>query len=158
MGILKKLIGLFFLILIFFLLLKSKTLLSMLNNFTLGPTKTPTQIGIGYSTEAVSIGVFKATGTNSSFGAATISQNGRDLILTIENIKAFEGNWAFWLSNTPTITNETKYIDFGPVTAPYSFKEYKVEVKGSVDLTAFRYLMIINPETFDIYAVSVLHK
>ena len=158
MGILKKLIGLFFLILIFFLLLKSKALLSVLNNITLGPTKTPTQVGIGYSSEAVSIGFFKVTGTNSSFGAATIAQNGKVLILTTENIQIPTGNWAFWLSNTSTITDETKYIDFGTITTPYSFKEYKVEVKGNIDLVTFKYLMMINPETFDIYALSVLHK
>ena len=158
MGILKKLIGLFFLILIFFLLLKSKALLSVLNSIALGPTKTPTQIGTGYASENTVIGMFRDTSTNKAFGAATVTKNDGILALTAENLKIPAGNWVFWLSDTPIITNETKYIDFGHITAPYSFKEYKVGIKASIDLSVYKYLMIINPDTFDIYAIAVLHK
>ncbi len=163
MGMFKKLIGLILLVVIFFFLINSKGMLSFLNTIALGPTKTPIQVGSLYSARGESVvGTFKIQnpqGVNKVFGAATVSKVDNQLVLIAEHIALpIERPWSFWLSNTPTISNATNYVDFGKVTPPYSYKEYLVGVETGLNLSVYKYLMILDPISFEVYAVATLIK
>ncbi len=163
MGMFKKLIGLILLVAIFFILINSKGLISFLNTIALGPVKTPIQVGTQYSTRGEStVGIFKIQnpqGVTKVFGAATLSKVDAQLSLTIEQVTVPTGRrWSFWLSDTPTVSDATNYVDFGQIAAPDSYKEYRVGVPANLSLSVYKYLMIIDPATFEVYAIATLIK
>lgn len=171
MGILRKLIGLFFLVIIFFIILKSGTILPRISNWVIGPEKTPFQIGTSYINE-----IYKAPGYGGSnvmyqakyaalnpgyprtMRAATVAKTGSKITLTVEGVAVPVGTpWAFWLANTPDITDKTKYINFGRIAEPYTFREYPTSIGNTkVDLIEYKHLMIVNTQTYQLYSLWTL--
>lgn len=177
MGILRKLIGLFFLIILIFIILKWKIILQMINNVIIGYDTTPFQIGNSYIDEigqlpnydgsigSYKIGTHKGGFTSSNpantqkiFSAATVTRIDNALILTIENMQVpASSTYALWLSNTPTVSNDTRYIDFGDIKPPYSIREYRVDMPTQkINLNTYKHLLMINPKTYAVYASAVL--
>ncbi|MEN9604931.1 MAG: hypothetical protein RJB39_616 [Candidatus Parcubacteria bacterium] len=174
MGILRKLIGLFFLVIIFFIILKSKSILPRMSNWVIGPEQTPFQIGTSYIDE-----IYKAPGYGGegdamyaaktaslvqgwprSMRAVTVSKTGSKITISVEGVAVPTGlPLAFWLSDTPDITNKTKYINFGKIVGPYTFREYAANVgKVQVDLKTYKYLMVVNTETYVLYSLWTLNQ
>lgn len=162
MGIFKKLIGLLLIVIIFLLLINMSSIARGLNTIVLGPVKSPTQLGSFYATNGASVsGIFEILnpqGVNKTFGGVTLSKTGTMVTLVTENIVIPQGNWALWLTDTPNISGQTNYVDFGSITKPLDYKEYSVGVPESFVVGSYRYIMIINPENYTIFAVAVLKK
>ncbi len=98
--------------------------------------------------------------TKKNQGRATLEKNNTQLILYTENITVTTNTPVhFWLANTQTILNETEYVDFGQAKMQAGIQTYVVDMNsGDLDLTVYKYLMIVDPTTFTIHAVALLGK
>lgn len=172
MGILRKLIGLFFLVIIFFIILKSKVILPRISNWVIGPEKTPFQIGASYTEQVYKLSPSYAGSGNDyqvkygtlnqgyprTMRGVTVSKTINRITLTTEGVAVpVNVPWVLWLSNTPTITDATKYLNFGKIIEPYTFHEYYTDIgKAKIDLIEYKYLMVVNPQTYQLYSLWTL--
>ena len=162
MGIFKKLIGLLLVVVIFLILINLSPIISSLSTVALGPVKSPVQLGSLYATYGTSVsGIFviaNPQGVNKTFGGVTLTKVDTMISLLTENIVIPQGVWSFWLTDTPNISSQTNYVDFGPVSKPFSYKEHKVGVPEGFNIGSYRYLMIVNPKDYTVFAVATLKK
>lgn len=173
MGIFRKLIGLFFLVILFFIILKSKTILPRISNWMVGPEKTPFQIGSSYIEEIYKLPSYTGetslayqsrfatfTSGQRAVRAITVSRVDTRVTLTVEDVAVPIGTpWVFWLSNTPDITNKTRYIDFGKISEPYTFHEYYTNTgQTKIDLAQYKYVLIVDPKTYQVYSLWTLNN
>lgn len=172
MGIIRKIIALFFLVILFFVIVQSKTLLTRISNWMIGPEKTPFQIGSSYIEEIYKLPSYTGDGDGTyqsrfaslnpgyprTMRAATVSKTGSTVSLIVEGVAVpVAMPLAFWLANTPDVTNKTKYVNFGKIVEPYTFREYPTSIGNtSVDLAVYRYLMLVNTQTYQPYSVWTL--
>jgi len=94
-------------------------------------------------------------------GSVTLSQSGPRLSMVTENVNVpteMKGVYHFWLTNTKGVSTSTVYIDFGALR--YSGRQMYVHNLGTTSaefsFKTYRYLKIINPADFTIFAESVL--
>ncbi len=94
-------------------------------------------------------------------GTVSISQSGPRLSMVTENVNIpteMKGVYHFWLTNTKGVSSSTVYIDFGPLR--YGGRQMYIHNLGTTSrefsFTTYRYLKIINPTDFTIFAESVL--
>lgn len=186
MEIIKKIIGLIIIIAIVFVLINSRKFLPSINNLALGNSKvlTPFQIGTSYvdqieqmspkvnssyreHSSALGYGSFSNAYTyngskrNSQVkGVVTIEKIQGQLHLSVENIQApAKSNMRYWLTNRPNISDQTEYVDFGKVESTSGVLTYTVNLHNAdIDMTVFKYLMIVDPQTYTVYSVAVLGK
>lgn len=162
MGILKKLIGLFLIVVMLLLLVNLPSVVSSVGNIAIGPVKTPIQVGSTYLTPGNPVfGTFvirNPQGVNKTFGKVGITQIDSVLSLTTENMVVPQGNWSLWLADTPNVSNQTNYVDFGYITPSYTYKGYSVVVPENFNLGSYRYLMIVNSQDYNVFAIAQLKK
>jgi hypothetical protein len=140
----KKFIGLVLMFVIFYLAVKSLVFLPQLTNLVIGPNKSPFQVGTDYVNQKNEIYPYGNDGkakkenvyayginTNTDIvGKITLEKLNGKLILTTESSNS-NANLNIWLVNTPEITSETEYIDFGKLIKSQSILQYTVDMKGS---------------------------
>lgn len=175
----KKIIGLILVFVIFFFAIKALTLLPSLNSFVIGPNKSPFQVGTEYIDQINKIypyangntfyngNIKYGTGVSyepSGFGTVTrtsilskitLEKSYGKLILSVEN-----GNpnteLNIWLTNNSNVTNQTSYIDFGPLYKSVGVKSYVVDMKGGdISLAEYKYVLIVD-KNYKIYGRVVL--
>lgn len=139
----KKFIGLVLVLIIFYIGIKSIVLLPVFTNLIIGSNKSPFQIGTDYVNQINQIYPYDSQGlpenknlyiyssdTNTSIvGKITLEKLNGKLIMTVESSNP-KANLNIWLVNTPEITSETEYIDFGKLTKSPSIIQYIVDMKG----------------------------
>lgn len=139
----KKFIGLVLMFVIFYLGIKSLVFLPQLTNLVIGPSKSPFQVGTDYVNQINEIYPYGNDGkakkenvyayganTNTDIvGKITLEKLNGKLMLTTESSNT-NANLNIWLVNTPEITSETEYIDFGKLTKSQSVIQYRVDMKG----------------------------
>jgi hypothetical protein len=164
---------------IFFLAIKAVVFLPKLNNLVIGPNKSPFQVGTEYADQVNQIYVYgnKKTYFNSNikYGSGvnynsgdfskvtraailskvTLEKSYGKLILFIEN-----GNPStdlnIWLTNTPDITNQTQYINFGPLYKSVGVKQYVVDMKGGdLSLSEYDNVLVVD-KTYKVYHHVIL--
>lgn len=162
MGIIKKIIGLFILVIIVLLVVNLPSVVSSMSNIALGPVKSPVQLGSLYATYGSSLnGIFviqNAQGVNRAFGNITVTQVENVVSVVTENIVTPQGSWNLWLADTPTISNQTNYIDFGAMTKTFDYKTHSVKVPENININTYKYAMIVNPADYTVFAISALKK
>lgn len=183
MDLIKKIIGLVLFIGIIFLLINARKILPAISNFSVGSGKVPTPFqlgttyvdqiesmtpkmnyGAGYTGAAIGYGSFQGGSTAPAKGVkqgrATLEKNNGQLVLYVENITVTTATPVhFWLANTSTISNQTEYVDFGQLRTGTGIQSYGVGLNsGDLDLSVYRYLMIVDPGTFTLYGVVTLGK
>lgn len=94
-------------------------------------------------------------------GLVTFSLSGPRLSMVTENVTIpveMQGKYHFWLTNTKDISSSTTYIDFG--TVRYSGRQMYIHNLGTsseeFSFATYKYLKIIYPTDFTIFAESVL--
>ncbi len=152
-----------------------------------GGTLSPTQIGASYieqanrlspyngmidqggsQTWAVTYGSYVAAQQQAavtsgrqtvSRGTITVEKIDTLLALSTENVSVSSPSQKIhiWLTNKPTITDTTKFIDFG-VLKNGGIQSYTVNLASNISLTEYKHVMIINTETYEIYGQSVLSR
>ncbi len=175
----KKIIGLVLLCVIFFFAIKALTQLSTLSSLFIGPSKSPFQVGIGYVNQvnqvypnanqntALNSNLTYGNGTSynrSGFGVnlgksilskITLEKSYGKLILSVENGNPIT-ELNIWLTNTPDITNQTEYIDFGTLLKGGGIKSYTVDMKGGdISLAEYKYVLIVDKD-YKIYGKVIL--
>lgn len=175
----KKIIGLVLICVIFFLTIKALVLLPSLNNLVIGPNKSPFQVGTEYVDQINKIYPYAKQNTsynsNISYGTGisyepsgfgtitrgsilskiTLEKSYGKLILSVENGNP-NTNLNIWLTNSPNITNQTEYIDFGPLYKSVGVKSYVVDMKGGdISLAEYNNILIVD-KSYKIYGRVVL--
>lgn len=183
MNIIGKIIGLIAFVLMILLIVNYKTLLPYFDNIALGGgSLSPAQIGASYVDQANTLSPYNSmTGgdgarrsgftygeylaaqqsgkSNGPRGTITVQKIDNLLVLTTENIRIPPSNQKIhiWLTNKSTITDTTKFINFGPVKNNDD-QSYTVNLGDDISLTEYKHVMIINIEDYTIYGQSVLSK
>ncbi len=90
----------------------------------------------------------------------TVEKVGQILSVTTEYLyipTSLQGIARIWITNTPTISDATTYIDLGLVTNG-GIQSYAANL-GPQDISfrEYRYIMIVDPRNFTIYSQSTLH-
>jgi hypothetical protein len=160
----KKLIGIVLLVFIVFLAIKSLSYLPYFTNAVLGSGESPFQTGQQYvdqinkmypmgsygaskpgskNTQNISYGVKSSANI---IGKVTLEKSNSTLVLTVESANPNPSlGLHIWLTNTPNISNQTQYIDFGLLQNSLSFQTYTVDMKGGdLDLTQYNNLLIVD--------------
>lgn len=162
MGIIKKIIALFILAIIVLLIVNLPSVVSSMSNIALGPVKSPVQLGSIYATYGNSLsGIFviqNAQGINKTFGTITSTQVENTISVITESTIVPDGSWNLWLADTPTISNQTNYIDFGSITKTFDYKTHSVKVPENIHINTYKYAMIVNPANYTVFAISALKK
>ncbi len=159
----KKIIGIILVCVIFFLAIKALTFLPTLNNAVIGPNKSPFQIGTDYVDQINKMYPVEsnygnqkarqeqqasyATQTNTKIAyKITLEKSFGKLILSVEDGNPTEA-LNIWLTNTPEITDQTEYIDFGLLQKNVSIKQYVIDMKGGdISLAEFKYVLIVDKD------------
>lgn len=180
MAVVKKIIGLMIVIGIILLLVNAKKILPSLNNLALGggTNKTPFQIGTsyveqiekmapqvnygtGYTPATTGYGFFnsssRAAGNNAR---ATVAKSNGQIVISVENIQTNSNIPLYmWLTNTSTISGQTEYVDFGQIRNTLGVQSYVVNLNGGdIDLSVYKYLLLVDPTTNKLYGVATLTK
>lgn len=98
--------------------------------------------------------------TPSNKARATLEKNNGQLVLHMENIQIpSTPPIHVWLTNTQAIGNDTEYVDFGQVKSALGVQSFGVNLNaGDIDLSVYRYLMIVDPVSYKIYGIAALGK
>ncbi|MES2623593.1 MAG: hypothetical protein V4576_04285 [Patescibacteria group bacterium] len=94
-------------------------------------------------------------------GKVTVEKRGNFLYMTTEYLQVPKQNPKvhIWVTNRPTITSDTSYLDFGVMRGGESLQTYNLDVGDpNVSLEEYKYVMVIDPVNFTIYGQSVLGK
>jgi hypothetical protein len=175
----KKIIGLVLLGVIFFFAIKAVTFLPSLNNFVIGTNQSPFQLGTEYIDQMNQIYPYASQNTNyngnfkygngvsynpEGFGTVlntvilskiTLEKSYGKLTLSVENGNP-NTDLNIWLTNTPDINENTKYINFGPLYKSAGIKTYVVDTEGGdVSLTEYNTILIID-KNYKIYGKVIL--
>lgn len=175
----KKVIGLILVCVIFFFAIKAITLLPSLNSLVIGPNKSPFQVGTEYIDQinqmypygnqntyfnsnikygsgiSYNPGGFGTVARAAILSKITLEKSYGKLILSVENGNPIT-DLNIWLTNTPDITNQTQYIDFGPLYKSVGVKSYVVDMKGGdVSLTEYKNVLIVD-KNYKIYGRVLL--
>jgi len=98
------------------------------------------------------------TRTPVSRGRITVEKIDTRLTLTTEGVflSASNSRIHIWLTNSPIIDDNTKFIDFGTARSG-SIQSYGLDLDGSnISLQEYKHVMIVDTETYEIYGQSVL--
>ncbi|MES2985617.1 MAG: hypothetical protein V4686_00645 [Patescibacteria group bacterium] len=186
MNVLGKIIAVIAFVLIILILVNYRSILPLFDNLAFGGgSKTPFQISASYIEQANQLSPYSnMTGTSSTAvtygdfleqqrsaknpakttivkrGSITVIKQDALLTLTTENLKLPNSNPKvhIWLTNTPTITDDTRYIDFGLMRSGSPQTYSKTLGDPNVSLVEYKHVMIIDTTTYAIYAQSVLSK
>jgi len=153
----KKVIGIILVLILFYVAIKAFVFMPALTNAIVGSNKSPFQVGTDYVSEINAIYPYNSKGklvkndvkysTNTAtsiIGKATLQKINGKLRLTVESADP-KTELKMWVTNTPEITNETDYIDFGLLLKSVSLREYVIDMKGGdVSLNEFKYLLIVD--------------
>lgn len=175
----KKFIGLILVCVIFYLAIKAVVFLPTLNNLVIGPNKSPFQVGTEYVDEVNKIYPYGTENThynsnvrygggtnynNSGLGGTlgksilskiTLEKSFGKLILSVENGNP-TADLSIWLTTTPDITNQTQYIDFGPLYKSAGVKQYVVDMKGGdISLSDYNHVLIVD-KNYKVYGRVIL--
>lgn len=95
-----------------------------------------------------------------SQGKMTVEKIGSLLVLTTEHVTVSSPNQKvhIWLTNKNTITDTTKFIDFG-VFKNGTIETYKIDLgPTNISMTEYKHVMIIDTESLTIYGQAILGK
>lgn len=175
----KKIIGLVLIGVIFFFAIKAITFLPSLNNFVIGSSKSPFQVGTEYIDQMSKI--YPYAGQNSNYNSnftygssvsynpegfgkvlntvllskITLEKSYGKLILSVENGNP-NTDLNIWLTNTPDLNENTKFIDFGPLYKSAGIKTYTVDMNGGdIDVAEYKNILIVD-KTYKVYGRIVL--
>lgn len=186
MNVLGKIIAIIAFVFIILIIVNYKTILPYFDNIAIGGgAASPFQIGASYVDQANKLSPYNAGGgigtsaptTAVTYGSYLANQQGTgkkvvsrgkitvekidsQLVLTTENVSVQNPNPKIhiWLTNKPTITDTTKFIDFG-VMRNGGIQTYTLNL-GPVELslTEYKHVMIIDEQSHTIYGQSTLSK
>ncbi len=148
----KKIIGLILVLLLIFILVKSISFLPSFSNLILGNNKSPFQVGTDYVN-----GINNVYGNSNNrqeikynvsvrkiLDKVTLEKSLGKLILYIENGNPDVDSY-MWLTNTPNISSNTEYINFGQMYKDNSIRQYIIDMKGGdISLAEFKYVLIVD--------------
>lgn len=163
------------------LVINARKILPSINNFAIGSGKIKSPLDIGtsyvdqiekmspkisgassYNGSAIGYGSFqqKINNVGTTKNRATLEKNNGKLMLYAENIQTDPNlKLSFWLANTTTFSNQTEYVDFGPIKSGSGTQTYSIDLHGGdLDISVYKYLMIVDPKTYQIYAVASLGR
>lgn len=175
----KKIIGIILIFIIFYFAIKALTFLPFLNSLVIGSDKSPFQVGTQYVDQINSIypnsnqntaynsNIRYGTGISSEpvgFGNVnrsailskiTLEKSYGKLILSVEN-----GNPStdlnIWLTNNQNVTDQTSYIDFGPLYKSVGIKSYVIDMKGGdISLAEYNNVLIVD-KNYKVYGRVIL--
>lgn len=175
----KKIIGIILIFIIFYFAIKAITLLPIINNFIIGSGKSPFQVGTDYidqinkiypyanqnstydSNVRYGMGIsyepsgFDNVSRSAILSKVTLEKSYGKLILSVEN-----GNPStdlnIWLTNSPNITNQTSYIDFGQLNKSVGLRTYVIDMKGGdISLSEYKNVLIVD-KNYKVYGRVVL--
>ncbi len=146
----KKIIGLILILLILFLAIKAITFLPFFTDLIIGSNKSPFQIGTDYVNQINNVysynnkTVYNINQNTSIVKKVTLNKIDDKLVLLIENANP-KTNLNIWLTNKVEITDQTEYIDFGPLYKDNSIRKYVIDMKGGdISLQEFNNLLIVD--------------
>jgi hypothetical protein len=175
----KKIIGFVLILVIFFFAIKALTFLPQLNSLVIGPNKSPFQIGketidqinqiYPYANQNTTYNSNVRYGTGASYAPTGFGTVARKAILSKITLEKSYGKLIFsvengnpitelniWLTNTPDITNQTEYIDFGRLYKSIGVKSYFVDMKGGdVSLSEYKNVLIVD-KNYKVYGKVIL--
>lgn len=186
MNILGKIFALVIFVLMIFIIMNARSILPYISRVSFGSnTASPTDIGMEYiniaekmapkvsqvtysgnmqySMYATRVASQGYTGSSQAQESKVIADKIGNLVaVTTQNLfipSELQGRAHIWIVNTPTISDQTSYIDMG-VVRNGGVQTYRKDLGTGPDLSLaeYRYIMIINPEDYSIYTQATLTR
>ena len=168
----KKVIGLILILIIFYLAIQALVFLPSLTNLVIGSNQSPFQIGTDYVNQVNAIyptynkqgkivknsTVYNSDTNTDIVGKLTLEKVSGTLILSVESANP-KADMNIWLTNTPTVTSRTEYVDFGKLTKSPSIIQYPIDMKGGdISFNEYKYVLLVDVGSgYKVYAKINLH-
>ncbi len=157
----RKFIGLILILLIIYLAIKALVLLPFLTNVVIGKNKSPFQVGTDYVNQInqvyptySNVPQYRYANPNDAkyVGKITLEKSLGKLVLTVEGANRGNEKINIWLTNTPQVTNQTEYIDFGPLITDNGMRQYNIDMKGGdISFDVYKYVLLVD-SNYHVYA------